>query len=370
MSKKVIIVIVVLIILVITLGAVLFLAFSQGQQPTATIEPTAEPVHTQQPTPTLQTPAPLQVVPLAPATNTPEPTAIPTPTPTPTPLPTPVGLLGGKFPDKLLKEGEPDVLTAEGYSSERTSFTVTRYTNETDYACLVTYFVTDIYIQDIESLKTASAVGSFKSYGYKDIEAIARANNALVAITGDFYKNHPKGLIVRNGEVYRKSLDTEDICVIYKDGTMETYLRKDIKVNDILKRDPWQVWSFGPALLDENGLPKTKFNTTLSIENPRTAIGYYEPGHYCFVTVDGRNEDYSDGLSMVDLSKLMCNLGCVAAYNLDGGASAQLFWQDKVFNKPSGLGRRELSDIIYIGAYIPTPPPSAESTLDSQTPEP
>ncbi len=39
----------------------------------------------------------------------------------------------------------------------------------------------------------------------------------------------------------------------------------------------------------------TEFNSTLGKANPRTAVGNYEPGHYCFLVVDGRQPGYSDG---------------------------------------------------------------------------
>ena len=81
--------------------------------------------------------------------------------------------------------------------------------------------------------------------------------------------------------------------------------------------------------------------------NPRCAIGYFEPGHYCFVVVDGRRPGYSNGVTMKMLSRLMYDLGCTVAYNLDGGASAQMYWNGDIYNYPSGNGRT-ISDIVYI----------------------
>ena len=100
----------------------------------------------------------------------------------------------------------------------------------------------------------------------------------------------------------------------------------------------------GPALLDADG-KSTEIRHALAGPNPRTAIGYYEPGHYCFVVVDGRGESF--GISLNNLSILMHDLGCVAAYNLDGGASAQMYWNGAIINAPSGKNRA-ISDIIYL----------------------
>ena len=130
---------------------------------------------------------------------------------------------------------------------------------------------------------------------------------------------------------------------------MKTFEVGTYSVDEIIRSDPWQTWQFGPALLDENGEPKTKFNTSLIGQNPRCAIGYYEPGHYCFVVVDGRQKGSSLGADVEELSRLMYSLGCKAAYNLDGGTSAQMYFNGKYCNRQRG--ERPIGDIIYfIGA--------------------
>jgi exopolysaccharide biosynthesis protein len=80
--------------------------------------------------------------------------------------------------------------------------------------------------------------------------------------------------------------------------------------------------------------------------HPRSAFGYYEPGHYCFVVVDGRL-DTSKGVKLDGLSMVMEGLGCTAAYNLDGGQTSLLARQDTLVNRPSG-GGRSASDFIIV----------------------
>lgn len=74
-------------------------------------------------------------------------------------------------------------------------------------------------------------------------------------------------------------------------------------------------------------------------------LGYYEPGHYCFVVVDGRVK-HSAGLNMENLAKLMADLGCKQAYNFDGGDTSQMYWNGAICNTPSG--NRSQVDIIYL----------------------
>ena len=131
------------------------------------------------------------------------------------------------------------------------------------------------------------------------------------------------------------------------DGSIEVFDGKSFQPKSVDLDRVWQGWQFGPYLIDEEGNPRTKFPAyDITGLNPRTVFGYYEPGHYCFVVVDGRNRKYSVGLSMQELAQLMVDLGCTQAYNMDGGASTQMYWNGDIYNHPSE--NRPLSDIIYI----------------------
>jgi exopolysaccharide biosynthesis protein len=125
---------------------------------------------------------------------------------------------------------------------------------------------------------------------------------------------------------------------MFKDGAMKTYSNDEYDKDKLeaMKDDVWQIWTFGPMLL-KDGQPMSEFNLQKKIgeTNPRTAVGYYEPGHYVFVTVDGRQPGYSDGLDMEDLSKLMYDLGCKEAFNLDGGGTTQMAFMGEEINQPS-----------------------------------
>ncbi len=64
--------------------------------------------------------------------------------------------------------------------------------------------------------------------------------------------------------------------------------KKDKIDNDaIIASYPYHAFYFGPSLLDENGNAKEQFNSTVGALNPRTAFGYYEPGHYAFISILG-----------------------------------------------------------------------------------
>jgi exopolysaccharide biosynthesis protein len=68
------------------------------------------------------------------------------------------------------------------------------------------------------------------------------------------------------------------------------------------------------------------------------------------VVVDGQRggkDKGSDGIRLSAFSQLMADLGCKVAYNLDGGDSAQMYWNGAIINK-SNNESRVISDIIYI----------------------
>ena len=128
---------------------------------------------------------------------------------------------------------------------------------------------------------------------------------------------------------------------------MKTYDFSEFEVEAAIENGAWQVWDFGPALLDENGVAVKDFHPGIAGENPRIAIGYYEPGHYCLVAVDGR-QSQSRGMSLVELAQLFQDLGCQSAYNLDGGHSAVMTYENALYSSPSKGEGRDISDIIYL----------------------
>lgn len=280
------------------------------------------------------------------------PTTTPTPDATPYVSPVPAADVTAEpqwqfdaFSDHFWMDG---VLTRETeYRSPSLSVIYRRVYDTETFHRRLTYFTAEIFASDVTQIRTASFKGDFNKRGHGDVEDMAIKNNALVAISGDYYGFHGDSLVIRNGEVYRAKLRSGDICLLLRDGTMETLRSKDASIEQILDKDPWQAWQFGPMLLTASGEARTSFpDSSLNSQNPRSCIGYIEPGHYFFVVVDGRQK-FSRGLTLSELAELMESLGCVQAFNLDGGASAHFFWDGHIVSNPSG-GGREISDIIYI----------------------
>ena len=222
------------------------------------------------------------------------------------------------------------------YRSPTMAVTVTKY-EYTELLPKGVYFVADIYLSDVEQLQAAFPLNG---YTFAQPAAIARDADAVVAVNGDCFVDQRGGFVERNGEIYSQNPTTADVCVLYYDGRMEIYERGECDPEQILADEPWQIWHFGPSLLNADGSARESFNISdaLLIAHPRTALGYYEPGHYCFVVVDGRQGGYSLGAEMKELSAIMSELGCSAAYNLDGGFHGQ------TISRP--VGERYLNDLV------------------------
>jgi len=268
---------------------------------------------------------------------TPAPTATPSPSPTPAP-----GDFSATFPT-----GEFDDEASIGsYADENLRVSITEH--RTDSAV---YFVADVWVRNIQGFKTAFAGDKYNG-GYELPSDTASKNNAILSLSGDCYRARQEGIVIRNGVLYRDTR-SGDVCILYADGTMESYYESEFDIDTAVARGAFQGWSFGPKLIDNGQIPAS-YNTSDAImsHNPRAAIGYFAPGHYCLVYVDGRQPDYSKGLTMEELSQAMIDLGCVDAYNLDGGQSSMMTFQGQVIGQPY-KGGREISDIIYFGGNDP-----------------
>ena len=202
----------------------------------------------------------------------------------------------------------------------------------------------------------ACLAGDNFAYGYtEDVATVSEAHGAILAINGDnycFQYQDENSVTVRDGVVYRAGeYSTADICVLFADGTMETYAPGAYDFETLMAQGARHIWHFGPALVDENGQAVSGLDAAywgISYGNPRSAVGYYEPGHYCFLVADGRDIGYSVGLKLSQLAEIMAELGCRSAYNLDGGASSVMYFNGQRVNRQSNGAGRGVGDILYL----------------------
>ena len=202
-------------------------------------------------------------------------------------------------------------------------------------------------------IKTAFAEDTYGKNVKAETSETAEANNAILAINGDFYGAQNDGYVIRNGILYRSTSRGNEDLAILTDGTFRIFSEDEVSAEEILAEGASDVFSFGPGLVTDGEIAVTKDEEVgkAMASNPRTAIGVLEDGHYVFVVTDGRTDE-STGLTLYQLAEFMQSLGCTTAYNLDGGGSSTMYFNGRIVNNPTTGGNkiseRSVSDIIYI----------------------
>lgn len=238
--------------------------------------------------------------------------------------------------------------SSETYEDENVKITYTQYTTNG-----TTIHVADVQLSSAEYLKTAFAEDTYGKNVTAETSEIAEAHDAILAINGDYYGVQEKGYVIRNGIVYRDEAGDSEVLCIYADGSMKIVDPSTVTAQELVDQGVWQAFSFGPGLV-EDGEISVSLDSEVGrarASNPRTAIGIIDDLHYVFLVSDGRSDD-SEGLSLYELASFMEQLGVQTAYNLDGGGSSTMVFQNEIINNPTGgfgESERKVSDIVYIG---------------------
>ena len=261
---------------------------------------------------------------------------------------------GNNFDGSLGNIGSenPGFLTDRHYKDENIEVCITQVREyETEI------YVADIKINKLTYLKTAFAKDTFGQNIIEYTSEIAKRKNAIFAVNGDYYGFRLKGYVLRNGVLYdptREPRDLKsDILVVRQDGSFKICKEASTTPKALYDSNAWQVFCFGPGLISDGKImvsEKTEVGGHKE-SNPRTAIACVEPGHYIIVVSDGRTEE-SAGLSLLQLAEFLQKYNVSEAYNLDGGGSSVMVFNNQIINKPTTDGRireRGISDIVYIG---------------------
>lgn len=246
------------------------------------------------------------------------------------------------------------VVTDSTFDNGSTSVTLATMTTGTG-SSTVTYYVADVILSDATALRSAFANNQFGENITQTTSEIAAANGAVFAINGDYYGFRSTGIEIRNGVAYRDEGAREGLA-FYADGHVEVYDETQTTADELVASGVWNTLSFGPAIVEGgqvvDGIDGVEVDTnvgnhSIQGDQPRTAVGVIDDNHLVFV-VDGRQEGYSEGVTLPELADIMLSLGARTAYNLDGGGSSTMYFNGRVVNSPSNGGERGTSDILYV----------------------
>ena len=227
-------------------------------------------------------------------------------------------------------------------------------------------FVAYVKISDPSQFRTGVAnPDSLASTKVRTVGAMAKTYNAVIAINGDNFVDKPKKTTFEyrmTQKIRSKTNNLKDILIIDNKGDFHLFVKsqgvkeyaEEIKKNDDLKLV--NAFTFGPALVKDGELLTldSEYGYNPGGREPRAAIGQTGPLSYVLVIIQAQDRDGKTGMSQSRLAEFMHELGCVQAFNLDGGNSAEMvFGTRTIKGMPTG-DDRTLSDIIYFATLQPS----------------
>ncbi len=259
----------------------------------------------------------------------------------------PVDFSAGSVPD-------PDGWTEDGYSDE--TITVRTETREEEG---VIWRIIYADIAHPSQLRTATA-GKLTSSKVALPSSMAESKNAIAAINSDYFSNDPNKTTFeyRQGEKIRqKTNKKKDLLIIDMEGNFHTFIKCGADGKAALEEylngggTIMDAFTFGPVLVQEGNrlTMDTEYGYNPNGNEPRAAIGQMGELSYVMVVAEGRSSA-SDGVTHQELADFMFELGCVEAFNLDGGNSTTLIFHGEFYMNRSASSERAQSDIIYFAS--------------------
>lgn len=139
-----------------------------------------------------------------------------------------------------------------------------------------------------------------------------------------------------------------------------TLNRKQIRKLKNSDTNPAQIWNTymavggGPVLLQNAEIlitnnQENKFaGKAINDKHPRTVVGYTNT-NVIILVVEGRNKGVAEGANLYELAKIMKDLGCIEALNLDGGGSSCMLINGKPTIKVSDKeGQRPVPCVLMV----------------------
>lgn len=177
-----------------------------------------------------------------------------------------------------------------------------------------------------------------------------------------------RGVVMEIDSLYGNNYLQDSIVVLSGQGSGSEFLKSYFNVGDTVLFYIQFPQISEPIIQAIGGLPRIVRDGKISIEtereggagfakqrHPRTAIGYSKDGKTVyFVTVDGRQQGYSEGMTLSELAGLLIELGAYQGINLDGGGSTTMIVRGEIANSPSDPGgERSVSNAIMIVSSAP-----------------
>lgn len=215
------------------------------------------------------------------------------------------------------------------------------------------YWLARIKIADPSQLRTAAA-GGFENEATIKGTFLAKRQNAVLAIDGDYYAYHPFGLIVRQGVRYRDKLQGyRDVLLIDEDGDFHhVHMPEAGSIGTTVDgKKIINAFHFGPSLVIDGKVANLVASWWMVPEEKRQRMCIAQTGEleYMAICCAGPARG-SEGMTLRQFANLARSLGAKSAYNLDGGDSTMLIFNGEKVNDVRNANTRDISDIIYFAS--------------------
>lgn len=215
-----------------------------------------------------------------------------------------------------------------------------------------------VKIVDPSQLRTGTAAPQYPSKRTAPVTALARQFQAVLAINGDYFNYHNDGIVIRNTVVHRmKPNQGRDTLIIDANGDFTILSPTTQEAFDAFEGEIVHAFCFGPGLVID-GQPLESLDSVMldngkEKKTQRMAIGQLDHLSYLIVTTEGPENEGSVGFDLLQMASLCKELGCVNAYNLDGGSSCSVALDYEKINSLSSGKVRSVGDIIYFATLQP-----------------
>lgn len=220
-------------------------------------------------------------------------------------------------------------------------------------------FDTNVYyvyvsITDPSQLRTALSA-PYPSKQWTTAATIAKRNNAVLAINGDFFTYHTSGYAVRQGKLLRNvPVSSRDTLIIDENADLTIIDHSSSKNIEAFPREIRQAFCFGPGLIIDGEVAKFKYADKTSCGYPtkaqRMIFCQLGPMSYLFFATEGPEQN-QPGLTIPECMTLLEGRGIQQAYNLDGGNSTSIILCGTKINAADAKVR-DIGDIIYFATTV------------------
>lgn len=254
------------------------------------------------------------------------------------------------------------------------------------------------YVQaDLRDKSLAFTAQTGNGKRYKPSEYFTREGKPLVVVNCTFFnfdKNQNLNLVVRNGKMVAYNLPQvkgrgkdslramksfrsaigitkkrkADVAWVYADTGMRKPLAAQQPVAPvymdslaIVTKNYFKKWKMktavggGPVLVQNGAVMVTNNEEVLFTgkgiqdKHPRTAMGYTQDGKLIIMAIQGRFPGVAEGATLPQEARLLIDIGCIEALNLDGGGSSCLLVNGQNTIQPSDKeGQRPVPAVFIV----------------------